>query len=279
MIEVLGIKNAQKLVPMAEDQKPADPVTENQNILMMKPVKAFSYQDHEAHIQVHMAAMQDPKIQALLQNNPQAQQIGSAMMAHVNEHLGYAYRAQIAQQMGMPMPPQQLDDMGEEEDIEFTPEMEARLAPMMAQAAQKLLMQNQQAQQAQQNAQQQQDPIIQIQMQELQIKQQEQQRKATKDQTDAQIKMQQLQLESERIKSQQRVAGMQTVTTAAIAQDKLKNQQRTDAGKMVLDALGKERQNQHVLGQKAMSHLSQKELNQQQAELQPKVQTPKKETK
>jgi uncharacterized small protein (DUF1192 family) len=179
----------------------------------------------------------------------------------------------------MALPPQKMDDANEEEDVDMSPEVELALSQKMAQAAHQLLQQNKQ-QAAQQQAQQQaQDPIIQMQMQELQIKQQEQQRKATKDQTDAQIKMQQLQLESERIKSQQRVAGMQTVTTAAIAQDKLKNQQRTDAGKMVLDAIGKERQNQHVLGQKAMSHLSQRELNQQQAELQPKVQPLKKETK
>ena len=95
MLDVLGIKNAQKLIPMDEDQKPMDPVSENQNILMIKPVKAFAYQDHQAHIQVHMAAMQDPNIAALLQNNPSAQQIQAAMMAHINEHLGFEYRKQI----------------------------------------------------------------------------------------------------------------------------------------------------------------------------------------
>jgi len=277
MIEVLGIKNAQKLVPMAEDQKPADPVTENQNILMMKPVKAFSYQDHEAHIQVHMAAMQDPKIQALLQNNPQAQQIGSAMMAHVNEHLGYAYRAQIAQQMGMPMPPQQLDDRGEEEDVEFTPEMEAQLAPMMAQAAQKLLQQNQQAQQAQQNAQQQQDPIIQIQMQELQIKQQEQQRKATKDQQDFQLKQEQLRIEEERIKSQALIAAGNAINQAGMSQAKLKAQRIQKGGEILGKAVEKDAQLRHEKNAQGRQHLHEMMKTEQLAEMQPAQ--PKKETK
>ena len=150
MIEVLGVKNAQKLVPVAEDQKPQDPVTENQNALMMKPIKAFATQDHQAHIAVHMAAMQDPHINQLLQGNPQAQQIAQAMYAHINEHIGFEYRVQIGQQMGQPMPPQNVDETGEEEDTNMTPEMEAQLAPLMAQAAQKLLAQNQtQAKQAQ----------------------------------------------------------------------------------------------------------------------------------
>jgi hypothetical protein len=178
MLEVLGIKNAQKLVPMDEDQKPTDPVTENQNILRMKPVKAFSYQDHQAHIAVHMSAMQDPKIVALLQNNPMAQAMQAAMMAHINDHLGYAYRVEIENQLGMELPPEK-DEMGEE--IPMDPQVEARLAPLLAQAAQRVL-QNNQAQAAQQQAQQmQQDPIIQMQQQELQLKAQEQERKAATD--------------------------------------------------------------------------------------------------
>jgi hypothetical protein len=199
MLEVLGIKDAQKLVPMDDDQKPTDPVTENQNVLKGKPVKAFLTQDHQAHIVVHMAAMQDPKIQALLQQNPMAQQMQQAMMAHINEHLGFEYRKQIEQQLGMQLPPQ-TDESGEE--VQMSPEVEARLSPMLAQAAQQLLQQNmQQAQQAQ--AQQQaQDPIIQMQQQELQLKAQENQRKAAKDQTDAAIKAAQLQIERDRIQSQ-----------------------------------------------------------------------------
>jgi len=199
MLDVLGIKDAQKLVPMDDDQKPTDPVTENQNVLKGKPVKAFISQDHQAHIVVHMAAMQDPKIQALLQQNPMAQQMQQAMMAHINEHLGFEYRKQIEQQLGMQLPPQ-TDESGEE--IQMSPEVEARLSPLLAQAAQQLLQQNtQQAQQAQ-AAQQAQDPIIQMQQQELQLKAQENQRKAAKDQTDAAIKAAQLQIERDRIQSQ-----------------------------------------------------------------------------
>lgn len=196
MLEVLGIKNAQKLVPMDEDQKPMDPVTENQNILRNKPVKAFSYQDHEAHITVHMSGMQDPKIQQLLADNPMAQAMQAAMMAHINDHLGYAYRVEIEKQLGMELPPEK-DEMGE--DIPMDPQVEARLAPMLAQAAQRLLQNNQAEAQQQQAQQMQQDPIIQMQQQELQLKAQEQQRKAAKDQTDAQFKAEQLKLDQARI--------------------------------------------------------------------------------
>jgi hypothetical protein len=202
MLEVLNIKDAEKLVPMPEDQKPEDPVTENQSILMGKPVKAFEYQDHKAHITVHMSAMQDPKILQLLQNNPMAQQMQAAMMNHINEHLGMEYRKQIELQLGFNLPPSK-DESGEE--INMNPEVEARLAPMLAQAAQQLLQQNQ-AEMAQQQAQQAaQDPIIQMQQQELAIKQAEQQRKMMKDQTDAQLKAKQQQIEAGRIISQMEI--------------------------------------------------------------------------
>jgi hypothetical protein len=199
MLEVLGIKDAAKLVPMDDDQKPTDPVSENQNVLKGKPVKAFLTQDHQAHIVVHMAAMQDPKIMALLQQNPMAQQMQSAMMAHINEHLGFEYRKQIEQTLGMALPPQ-LDESGEE--VNMDPEVEARLAPLLAQAAQQLLQKNmQQAQQA--KAQEQaKDPIIQMQMQELQLKAEENKRKAAKDQADNAIKAAQLNIERDRIRSQ-----------------------------------------------------------------------------
>jgi len=193
MLDVLGIKNAEKLVPMDEDQKPTDPVTENQNVLRMKPVKAFLYQDHQAHIMVHMSAMQDPKIQSLLQGNPMAQQMQAAMMNHVNEHLGFQYRRQIEEQLGMSLPPQ-FDASGEE--VPMDPEVEARLSPLLAQASQQLLNMNK-GQQAQQQAQQQmQDPLVQIQMQELQIKQADQKRKEVKDQTDAALKEKQIQIDA-----------------------------------------------------------------------------------
>jgi hypothetical protein len=200
MLEVLGIKDAQKLVPMDDDQKPTDPVSENQNVLKGKPVKAFLSQDHKAHIVVHMAAMQDPKIQALLQQNPMAQAMQSAMMSHINEHLGFEYRKQIEETLGMQLPAQ-TDESGEE--VQMSPEVEARLSPMLAQAAQQLLQKNQQEAQQAQAQQQAQDPIVQMQMQELQLKAQENQRKAAKDQADNAIKAAQLQVERDRIQTQQ----------------------------------------------------------------------------
>ena len=200
MLEVLGVKDYAKLVPMDDDQRPTDPVTENQNVLKGKPVKAFLTQDHQAHIVVHMAAMQDPKIQSLLQNNPMAPQLQQAMMAHINEPLGFEYRTQIEQTLGMPLPPQ-TDESGEE--VQMSPDVEARLAPMLAQAAQQLLQKNQQQAQQAQQQQQAQDPIVQMQMQELQLKAEENKRKAAKDQADNAIKAAQLQIERERIQSQQ----------------------------------------------------------------------------
>jgi hypothetical protein len=215
MLDVLGIKNAQKLVPMDDDQKPMDPVSENQNVLMGKPVKAFMYQDHQAHITVHMTAMQDPKIQQLLQGNPMAQMMQQAMMAHINEHLGFEYRKQIELQLGFNLPAQK-DESGE--DVNMNPEVEAKLAPLLAQAAQRLVQKNSN-EMAQQKAQQQmQDPLIQMQMQELQIKQAEQQRKAQKDQIDAQLKAQQLQTEQARIAAQ-----------TGIEREKMENARKTDA--------------------------------------------------
>jgi hypothetical protein len=234
MLEVLGIKDADKLVPMHEDQKPTDPVSENQNVLMMKPVKAFAYQDHQAHIMVHMSAMQDPKIAQLLQGNPMAQQLQSAMMAHINEHLGFEYRKQIEQQLGFTLPPQK-DEAGE--DVPMDPAVEAQLAPVLAQAAQRLLTQNQQ-QIAQQKAQQQmQDPLLQIQMQELQIKQADQQRKAQKDQADAALKAQQIQVERERIAAQQQTEDKRTKTDmlkTAVQMSNDKNARMIDVGVDIL---------------------------------------------
>jgi len=206
MLDVLGIKNAQQLVKLPEDQKPEDPITENQNILMMKPVKAFYYQDHQAHIGVHMAAMQDPKIMQLVGQNPQAQAMHAAMMAHVNEHIAYEYRKQMEMQMGIELP-----FSPDEEDTEeraMPKDMEVRISQMAAQAAQQLLQQNQQQAQAQQNAQAAQDPIVQMQQQEIQIKQAELELKARKIAADAAGKADQLQIERDRIESQEKIAGM-----------------------------------------------------------------------
>jgi hypothetical protein len=199
MLDVIGIKEAEKLVPMDEDQKPTDPISENQNVLKGKPVKAFDYQDHRAHIVVHMAAMQDPMIQQLLQNNPMAQQMQAAMMSHINDHLGMEYRKQIELQLGFNLPVNK-DESGD--DVHIDPEVEARLSPLLAQAAQRLLQQNSQ-QVAQQEAQKAaQDPVVQMQQAELAIKQAEQQRKAAKDQVDAELRMKQQQIEAGRILSQ-----------------------------------------------------------------------------
>ena len=201
MLEVLGIKNAKKLVKIEDDQMPEDPVTENMNILNMKPVKAFLYQDHQAHIQVHMNAMQDPKLAQLIGQNPQAQAIAAAGMAHIQQHLAFEYRKQMEDMMGVPLP------TGEEENEEAIPrDIELQISRMAAQASDQLLNRNKTevaAQQAQQAAQ---DPIIQMQAKELELKQAEEQRKAQKDQSDAAAKAAQLEIEKERIASQERIA-------------------------------------------------------------------------
>jgi len=239
MLDVLGIKEVQKLIPMDDDQKPTDPVSENQNILMMKPVKAFLYQDHKAHITVHMSAMQDPKIMQLLQNNPTAPQIQAGMMNHINEHLGMEYRRQIEQQLGMNLPAQK-DDAGE--DINMSPEVEARLAPLLAQAAQQLLQANQQEAQQQQAQQQAQDPIVQMQQQELQLKQGELERKKAKDVTDAQLKQEQLNIERERIQSQAQTEGVRIGLKAEQDKNNSDTQQRTDGIRIGLDSVIKQKQ-------------------------------------
>jgi hypothetical protein len=219
MLEVLGIKNYQKLVPMADDKKPADPVTENQNVLSMKPVKAFLYQDHPAHIQVHMAAMQDPKIMELVGQSPMAQAIGAAMQAHIAEHLGFEYRKQMEKQMGVDLPTtNEVNEDGIPEAIEV------RVSQLAAQAAQQLLQQNQQEAQAKKNAQTQQDPLVQMQQQELQIKQEELQLKKQKLQVDAASKADQLKIEEARIAAQKEIAGMQV--GAKTAKDKAQQESK-----------------------------------------------------
>jgi hypothetical protein len=225
MIEVLGIKNAAKLVPAEEDLDPIDPVQENQNLLMGKPVKAFIEQDHEAHIAVHMAAMQDPMIQQLMQNNPAAPQLQAAAMAHINEHIAFQYRREIEQQLGVMLPT-------EEQNKHMPPEVAAQVAQMAAQAAQRLLMKNQQ-QAAQQQAQQQaQDPVIQMQQQELQLKQAEIQRKMQKDQADLQLKQQQLQVEQSRIEAQKQIAGLQAGIKATQGKNELEARMQAEGIKL-----------------------------------------------
>ena len=202
MIEILGIKNAAKLVPTEDDATPVDPVSENQNILMGKPVKAFIEQDHEAHIAVHMAAAQDPKIQQLVGMSPMAQAIQAAGAAHINEHVAMAYRKQLEAKLGVTLPT-------EEQTKNMSPEIAARVAQMAAQAAQKLLAQNQQEAAQQQAQQQAEDPVLQLQKMELQIKEQELKRKVMKDSVDAAAKNDQIELDIMRIEAQKEIAGLQ----------------------------------------------------------------------
>ena len=209
MLEVLGITNAEKLVRIEDDQKPMDPVSENMAILNGKPVKAFIYQDHQAHIAVHTAAMQDPKIAQIVGQNPQAQALMAAAMAHIQEHLAFEYRKQIEEQAGVPYPAP---------DAEMDEETEIQVSRLAAAAAQQLLQKNQ-AQAAQQKAQQmQQDPLVQMQQQELQLKAQEIQIKQQKLVVDGATAKDKLDIERERIAVQERIAGMNV--GAKIATDK-----------------------------------------------------------
>jgi hypothetical protein len=188
MIEVLGVKNADKLVPIDDDLKPRDPVSENMSFLTAKPTKAFIYQDHDAHIAVHMSMVQDPIIMGQIGQNPMAQQMQAAIMAHVAEHVAFQYRTKIQEQLGATLP---------EPDAEIPKEMEIQISKLVAQAATQLLQMNK-AKAAQQQAQQQaQDPIIQMQMQELQIKKQEADIKAKKVDGDLLLKQAEIELKAQ----------------------------------------------------------------------------------
>ena len=194
MIETLGIQNAAKLVPLEEDATPMDPISENMNVLNGKPLKAFIYQDQDAHIAAHQSFLGDPNVQQTIGQNPQANQISAAMQAHIAEHLGFQYRSQIEKQMGvaLPVPGQSLPQ-----------EIEVQVSRLVAQAAVQLKQMNDQKAAQAQSQQQAQDPLVQLQQQELQLKQQAQQAKTQKDQADIQAKMAQVQVERERIQAQQ----------------------------------------------------------------------------
>lgn len=199
MLEVLGIKQADKLVPLPEDQKPKDPVTENMAAFKGEPLKAFLYQDHDAHIAVHNSMLQDPMMAQTIGQNPQAQQIQAALSAHIAEHVGYSYRRKIEAQLGMPLPP---------EEEKLPPQIELALSGMMAQAAQQVLQQSQQ-QAAQMQAQQQaQDPVVQMQMQELQLKAQELQLKQQKLAADSAAKTDELDLREAEISGRLQLEAM-----------------------------------------------------------------------
>ena len=212
MLEVLGVKNIGKLIPTADDQKPKDPVSENMAILNGKPVKAFLYQDHEAHIKVHMSAIQDPKIAQLIGQNPMAQQLQAAAMAHINEHVAFAYRQQIEKQLGASLPAP---------DDELPETVEVELSKLTAQAAEQLLQLNQKEVAQQQAQQQAQDPLIQMQQQELAIKEKEVSIKEQKTLADIEIEKARLILDKEKMDSQERIEGAKLGAKSAFDKDKL----------------------------------------------------------
>ncbi len=228
MIEVLGVKNAAKLVKTEDDQIPTDPVQENQDVLTGKPVKAFVQQNHEAHIKVHMMAMQDPKIAQIMAQNPQAQMMQAAMLAHINEHVGFQYRLEIEKRMGIPIP-------FEDQNKQVPPEMADTIAIMAAEAAQQLFTQNSQEAKQQQAQQQMQDPIVQMQMQELQIKMEDLKLKQQKQALDAAAKADQIRVEESRIAAQKEIAAMQVSATAAANKDRLSKQMELDGARLGVD--------------------------------------------
>ena len=228
MLEVLGVKNIDKLIPRAEKGEPMDPVSENMNIINGKPVKAFIYQDHEAHIKVHMAFVQDPKIRQMVGQSGKAQQMLATMEAHIAEHLAFEYRKQIEEQVGAPLPaPQEKLD----ESIELD------LSRVVAKAADQLLQKDIQEAQMQAAMQKQQDPIVQMQQQELQIKQMEAQAKAQKMQADIALEQARLELEKMKLESDERIAGAKLGAQATQAKDSLKAKEIMEGTKLGIEAV------------------------------------------
>ena len=236
MLEVLGVKNINKLIPSSDDQTPKDPVSENMNIINGKPVKAFIYQDHQAHIQVHMTAMKDPKIMQMVGQNPQAGAIQAAALAHINEHVAFEYRKQLEEQLGVPLPK---PDETLPEDIEF------ELSKLMAEAGKKLAAKSAAEVQQQQAQQQQQDPIIQMQQQELQLKAQDLQIKQQKTMADIQADQARLELDKMRIESQERIAGAQLGAKAVLDGKELEAKQLLEGTKIGVEAVRANNQLEH----------------------------------
>jgi hypothetical protein len=224
MIEVLGIKNADKLVPTTDDQKPKDPVSENMAILIGKPVKAFIYQDQDAHIAAHTSFMQDPMIAAGMGQNPMAQQMMAGLQAHIAEHMAFRYRKQIEEQLGVTLPAP---------DEELPEDIEVQLARLVADAGKQLTQVHQQEAAQQQAQQQQQDPMFQLQQAEVQIKQSDVQRKTQKDQADIQLAAAKLELEREKLG-----VSAQNEANRLASQDKnAENSQKQTANSHKLDFL------------------------------------------
>ncbi len=236
MLEVLGVKNIGKLIPNADDKKPKDPVSENMDIINGKPTKAFIYQDHQAHLAVHMAAMQDPKLMQMMSQNPMAQQMQAAALAHINEHIAFEYRKQIEEQLGaeLPKPGENLP-----EDVEL------ELSRLTAAAAQKLLAKDQAEMQQQQAQQQQQDPLVQMQQQELQLKAQDLQIKAQKTQADIQLDQAKLELEKEKLASHERLEGIKVGSKTTLDKNKLEGDQMIQGARLGMDAEFKKQEHSH----------------------------------
>jgi hypothetical protein len=239
MLEVLGIKNAQKLVPLQDDQKPQDPISENMNVISGKPVKAFVYQDQDAHIAAHQNFLQDPQTAAIIGQNPMANQITAAMQAHIAEHFGFKYRLMIEQQLGAPLP------YIKEDDEQIPEEYEVQISRLVAQASTQLLQQNQAAAAQQQAQEQAQDPIVQMQMQELQIKAQEQQRKVAKDQTDAALDQEKLALERERVMGELEIQGTKMGIQMEKDQESAARKEEYDGTKLGVDMMKAKEQNEN----------------------------------
>jgi len=230
MLEVLGIKNVAKIIPIEDEQKPMNPVSENMAALSGKPIKAFLYQDHEAHLKVHMNAMQDPKIQQIIGQNPQAQVIQAALLAHVNEHVAFQYRIEIEKMLGVPLPPP---------DEQLPEDIEVELSRAVAIASEKLLDKDK-AEAAQKQAQQaMQDPVVQQQNRELDIREAEVMRKKAKDEAELELRAADItakdQRERERIAAQERIAGAQIGAKASDLDKNIESKQLIEGLKMGAD--------------------------------------------
>ena len=234
MLEVLGIRNIDDLIPDTDEQKPRDPISENMGFLTGKPAKAFIFQDQDAHIATHMAMIQDPSIMQMIGQNPMAQQIQGAIMAHVAEHLAFSYRSKVEEQLGVPLPAP---------DADLPPDVEVQLSQVIAQAAQQLKGINQQQAQQAQNQQQAQDPNIMLQQQAIQVQQQDVQRKSQDDERNFQIAQAKLQLEQQKMQMevQKEAARMQIQERQNTARLASQNQQANQ--KMRIDVLKVNAQN------------------------------------
>jgi len=228
MLEILGVKNIDKLIPQSDKPKPQDPVSENMNVINNKPVQAFIYQDHQAHIATHMAFMQDPKILALVGQSPNANTVRAAMEAHIAEHLAFEYRKQIEEQVGvaLPAPNEKIDE-----------QVELDLSRVVAKAAQQLLDKDIKEAQAQEIMAKQQDPVMQMQQKELQIKEMEAQTKAQKMQADIELDRAKLELEKMKLESDERIAGAKIGANAAMDNRRVDSQELVQGTRLGIDAI------------------------------------------